>query len=203
MTMAFQLRWDGRRWLYATGVLLLIMLSATLRGRGGDTDVEQAIARHQQQTVRDTVRIDHAVAAAEQASRHEQDLVIRARSEQAAARARGKRADSLRRAVDDARATHDSVVAWENAYDARALEVLAVEKVSASRDTALVWANLRADSLHVALTVSETRAERADSFIRLAVRGCRVAGLLPCPRRIDVAIAAAAATAVFFVSRRE
>jgi hypothetical protein len=196
MARVVQLQWNERRWLYATGVLLLVMLLRALFGGERDTGVEQAIARHQRQTTQDTAHIARAVAAADQALLHEQALVRRAGAEQDVARVRGNRADSLRAAVKDARVPRDSLVAWENAYDARALQVRVLESVAELRDTALVWAGVRADSLHVALTVSEGRAERADSVTRLAVRGCRVAHFLSCPSRRAVGVVTAMTTAI-------
>jgi hypothetical protein len=79
-------------------------------------------------------------------------------------------------------------------------EAAMLPEVVALQDTAIQWANIRAEHLEVALDVSELRAARMDTLVGIlrAARDdhCRMFRVVPCPTRRALVIGAVLAVAI-------
>jgi hypothetical protein len=155
----------------------------------GASVLERAIEAHAAQTMRDTARISTAVAVAESARISQEAAVRRRRALDARAMQFDARADSAHAAEIRAVSLADSIASLGVAYVMRTEEATTLRAEVATADTALSWAVVRSDSLGSALSLSESRAQRADSLLAIvgdgsgATSGCRMMKFIPCPSR--------------------
>ena len=178
-------------WIGAAIIATIAAAAALLAGRASPdvSTLKAALAAHATQTVRDTSRISMAVLAADTAHERQRAAMHRGRGLNAVAGTLGIRADSAHLVELHAASLADSVSALSLAYSMRTEQATTLHAVVAVADTALAWATSRGDSLNAALSISVTRAERADSVLAVvaqsagAANGCRLIQILPCPTR--------------------
>jgi hypothetical protein len=173
--IAFTLvRWSARRWQYATGVAGLALVLAAIawwpRPPRYFPQLEAALVRHD------------SVGQMEIAHVH---------SERAAADgAKAKQVQVMKRVA----------VLWTGAETDPAPEAAMLPEVVALQDTAIQWANIRAEHLEMALDVSELRAARMDTLVGMlrAARDdqCRMFRVVPCPTRGALVIGLVLAAAI-------
>jgi hypothetical protein len=161
----------ARRWQYATGGAGVALIVLLMWPKASVNSVVQTqLVRH------DSVsRVEVAHVAAERVM---------------AGRAKRKEEDAVGRAtVLRARVDGQPDLAGTLLPDIVALQ-----------DTAIEWANVRAEHTEAALDVSELRASRLDSLVGLlrAARDdqCRIVRIIPCPTRKAIIAGALVATAL-------
>jgi hypothetical protein len=182
---------NARLWI-AVAAIALIMVTITLwegHRSSGVSVLESAMEAHHAQTARDTARIRTAVAVADAGLIKQEAAVRRGRALDARALQFATRAESAHVAEVRAVSLADSLVSLGVAYGMRTGEATMLRAEVATADTALSWAAMRSDSLGIALSVSESRAQRADSVLAIVGAGngaaarCKIMRLIPCPGR--------------------
>jgi hypothetical protein len=171
-------RWSARRWHYATGVaglaLILAVVSSWSRRPSHSPQLEAALARHDSVGQMEVAHV-HSERAAADGAKAKQVQVM-------------KRAAVLRTGA-----------ATEPATDPERGAAM-LPQIVALQDTAIQWANIRAEHLEVALDVSELRAARMDTLVGMlrAARDdhCRMLRMVPCPTRSALAIGLVLAAAI-------
>lgn len=171
------------------GVLVCIAIAAvalSLFGRSQRPDraaLDRAIQHHLATAAADLHFVRAAQRTAARDSAREQQLKARAHVQRERATRARERADSVAAA-----ATVDSGGrAWFEAYAARDSEALVLRDIAATQDSALAFADRRADALASGLSVAVVRLATGDSLLRETARehdrGCHVIVTVPCVGR--------------------
>jgi hypothetical protein len=181
--IAFTLvRWSARRWQYATGVAGLALVLAAIawwpRPPRYFPQLEAALARHDSVGQMEVAHVQSERAAADGAKAKQVQVM--------------KRVAVLR--------TGAATGAPTGAATEPSPGLATLPDVVALQDTAIHWANIRAEHLEVALDLSELRAARMDTLVGMlrAARDdhCRMFRVVPCPTRSALVVALVLAAAI-------
>jgi hypothetical protein len=184
------------------GVALALVLAAgawAILHRPAPHELPPALAakveQHHAATAVDTMVIHDLERAADTARAKQRRDSTRARALERSADVARRRADSLTQVARNAQTVRDSAIAFSAALEARSAEADSLRATVVVQDSAIAHATARGDSLRLALTRSETRADRADSVLAAAVKvvresepPCRVLAVFRCPSRTTAVV---------------
>jgi hypothetical protein len=161
--------------------------------RGLPPKVQEAVIRHEVQTVIDTAavhRLERAAAAESLKAQREKAI---ARAAKASADSAGRRADSLLVVASLAKSDAEAAAGYRQAELERHRQVDSLQVALDGQTKATAAAEARADSIAAAKSIETTRANRADATLSQVIpvaegKDCRIARVITCPTRTQVAI---------------